>query len=80
MVSPLITHQKIDTSYYTPKNVKELLWMFKLWKKVLIVAYILLDIRIPSHTLKLMKIMPYHSIAHKTVFEITRGLLLALGF
>lgn len=32
-----------------------------------------------SH-LKLMKIMPYHSIAHKIVFEITRGLPLALGF
>lgn len=53
--------------------------MFKLWKKVSIEACILLDIRTPSHTLKFKGIMPYNSIAHKTVFEITRGLLLALS-
>lgn len=53
--------------------------MFRLWKKVSIEARILLDIRIPSHTLKFKEIMPYNSIAHKTIFEITRGLLLALG-
>lgn len=53
--------------------------MFRLWKKVSIEARILLDIRIPSHTLKFKEIMPYNSIAHKTIFEIIRGLLLALG-
>lgn len=53
--------------------------MFRLWKKVSIEARILLDIRISSHTLKFKEIMPYNSIAHKTIFEITRGLLLALG-
>lgn len=54
------------TSYYTPENrhEKETLWMFKLWKKVSGEAHILLDIRILSHTLKLMEIMLYNSIDH----------------
>lgn len=38
--------------------------MFKLWKKVSGEAHILLDIRIPTHTLKLMEIMLYNSIDH----------------
>lgn len=72
--SHLLLHTRKHTCERDTKDVQTV------EKKVSIEVHILLNIRIASHTLKLMEIMPYNSIAHKTLFEITRGLLLALGF